>query len=387
MRNSILLTGATGALGRTLLPLLLKKGYHVTCLVRGKSRRDAQHRVKALVGSHPALRVIRGDITEPRCGISDLDREHLLGNVGRILHCAASISFGDKVSTHKANVDGVRNILEVADLLSIPHFVHVSTAYVAGGEPSFAEDDFPSPVKYRPRNVYEETKQIGEAMVRAWALAQEDRRFTVLRPSILIGFEDGTSPTFDAYYGYFRPIHRVAEAMRTRFDAGKQLPDGVSVSNGAVEIPFVLHAAELSTLNLIPIDWAAEIMVGLLEAPMRNDTFHIVNPNPPLVRWVIETSLSHLRVRGVRVVASKAEKETLLQAQPKMVRELQRQIDMVVNMYGPYTSTSTDFEMQRTREALGDRYRDPRKLDYEFIGQLLAYAQRTEWSQKVSVLA
>ena len=77
MKDTILLTGATGALGSMLLQRLSDQGYEVICLARGKTRSDARRRVRDLVGDRPNVKVIRGDITEPRCGISDLDRELL----------------------------------------------------------------------------------------------------------------------------------------------------------------------------------------------------------------------------------------------------------------------------------------------------------------------
>jgi thioester reductase-like protein len=73
VKDTILLTGATGALGSMLLQRLSDQGYEVICLVRGKTRSEARRRIRELVGERENVRVIRGDITEPRCGISDLD--------------------------------------------------------------------------------------------------------------------------------------------------------------------------------------------------------------------------------------------------------------------------------------------------------------------------
>ena len=118
----------------------------------------------------------------------------------------ASVSFSDKKANYAANVEGVRNVLELADVLNVPQLTHVSTAYIAGNASTFSENDLPSVIlKYRPRNIYEETKRIGESMVRAWGLRNNYLRYTIVRPSILIGREDGTSPTFDAYYKYLKP--------------------------------------------------------------------------------------------------------------------------------------------------------------------------------------
>jgi|GEM_PF-905375 nucleoside-diphosphate-sugar epimerase len=387
MRDTILLTGATGALGRILLPRLAREGYSVYCLVRAKDRAEANRRIRDIVGQNNRIKAIRGDITEPRCGISDLDREQMMARgIQRIFHCAASISFQDKIATHKANVDGARNVLELADLLDIWQFVHVSTAYAGGDARFFNESQRASSIQFRPRNEYEATKQLGEAMVRAWALAREERRLMIFRPSILIGCADGTSPTFDAYYGYFKPIHRIAEGMRKHKRQGKSLPADVHVQGDWVNIPLVLQASEAATLNLIPIDWNGYTMVQLLGAYPHFDTYHLVNPDPPLVRWVIDTSMAYLKVAGYHVVAAIEEKNALLAKQDALTARLQAQLDRVLDQYYPYTNHVVTFGMQRVQEALGDSYVAPPKLDTAFMERLLSFALESNWGERQRIL-
>jgi nucleoside-diphosphate-sugar epimerase len=383
-KDLILMTGATGALGTVLLPLLLQRRHRIVCLVRAQDSTAAHARVHAIAGHHTRLTVVRGDIVDPRCGLGETDLSHLFGRVRRIVHCAASISFDDKIAAYQANVHGLRNVLKLADDLDTWDFIHVSTAYVAGNAPMLSELDLPSPAKHQSRNHYEETKQIGEALVREWALARLGRRFTILRPSILVGREDGTSPTFDAYYGYFKPIHRIAEAIRKRAKDKKSLPQGVAVDDGWVFIPLALQASETATLNLVPIDWVATTIANLIGAPSPNEILHLVNPTPPLVRWVITTSLAHLKIQGVQIVATKAEKDQLVAAQLKVVQMLQRQVDSILDQYTPYTNHLVSFDSDRTRLALANMYQAPPELDMEFMGRLLAYACHNNWRNPAS---
>ena len=58
--SRILLTGATGYIGRRLLPILLDAGHQVTCLVRDASRLDPDHEL-----NNKNLRVIEGDLLRP----------------------------------------------------------------------------------------------------------------------------------------------------------------------------------------------------------------------------------------------------------------------------------------------------------------------------------
>lgn len=374
-QRTILVTGATGALGSEVLLRLANK-YTIICLVRGLNREMAIKRVRAIVGKNQNVKAIRGDITEPHCGISDIDRDQLVGRVDCIFHCAASISFRDKTVTHATNVNGVRHILELADLFDVRNVAHVSTAYVAGDVKYFSENDAPSPIVCRPRNYYEETKQVGEAMIRDWAINRDDCQYTIFRPSILLGRGDGTSPTFDAYYGFFQPIYRVAEAMRQRAREGHDLPPDVFVDtvSDVVEIPLVLQASSTATLNLVPINWVGELLVRLLEAPSKNETYHIVNPAPPLVRSVIYKSLQRLKVQGVQIVETVARKLSAIEAQSQLVRRLQRQVDLTLDQYLPYTNQDISFDMNKVPKMLGAAFRLPRQFDATFASDLLDFA-------------
>lgn len=63
----ILVTGANGYIGRRLIPCLLEKGYHVTCLVRDERRFDLEHQ-------GDRLDVVRGDLLQPE-SLADLPKD------------------------------------------------------------------------------------------------------------------------------------------------------------------------------------------------------------------------------------------------------------------------------------------------------------------------
>ncbi len=58
----VLLTGSTGYIGRRLLPILIGKGYHVTCLVRNRARFDFEDFSPE---SLEKIEVIEGDLLDP----------------------------------------------------------------------------------------------------------------------------------------------------------------------------------------------------------------------------------------------------------------------------------------------------------------------------------
>src|SRR5262249_53134070 len=175
--------------------------------------------------------------------------------------CAASINFKDKNEVQMTNVAGLLHVLELTDILDAWHVIHVSTAYVIGDAPYLAEERLS--LNQRWHNPYEESKFIGENMVRAWALKRDERRFSIFRPSILVGCEDGMTPTLDAYYKYLEPLHHVAETMREH--RGKALPPDVSVKpDGTVRIPLAILMAD-TRMNYVPIDWVADMMTEAVD--------------------------------------------------------------------------------------------------------------------------
>ena len=140
----VLLTGATGFVGEALLHLVLTEvpGCQVTLLVRGKGSTSAEARVRALLGKPifeaavsadggidqlmaRRVRVVAGDLANVPTLPDDLDA---------VVHCAGDVSFDPPVDEgFRTNVLGTRELLErVREIGPDLHYVHVSTAYVAG---------------------------------------------------------------------------------------------------------------------------------------------------------------------------------------------------------------------------------------------------------------
>lgn len=208
---SVLVTGATGFLGRVVLDRLDDP----LALVRGP---DAAARL-------PDVRVLAGDLTGPLPALP--------GDITAVVHCAASVSFTLPLEEARAvNVAGTRRVVEAAARL--PHlerFVHVSTAYVAGHGPSrFAEDD----PHGAPRNTYEHSKQEAEAVVRA-----SDLPWAIVRPSIVVGdSETGATTSFNVLY---HPLRAFARGLVRSVPAD---PDGL--------------------LDVVPVDHVADVVEAAL---------------------------------------------------------------------------------------------------------------------------
>jgi amino acid adenylation domain-containing protein/thioester reductase-like protein len=96
--GTVLLTGATGFVGRFVLAELLAGGARVACLVRGGAgRRDELVAGMTDLGlwrdEHAdRLELLDGDIAAPRLGLSTVDHDRLAADAGRIVHAAAWVN-------------------------------------------------------------------------------------------------------------------------------------------------------------------------------------------------------------------------------------------------------------------------------------------------------
>lgn len=155
----VLVTGATGFTGGHLAQYLVDRGDEVRALVRPKSRARFDQ-------SPLARRVIpfEGDLTDA----GSLGRA--MEGVEVVYHIAATYrEAGQPDSAYRAiNVDGTRNLLEVAKESNVKRVVHCSTGGVHGhiAHPPANED-----APFNPGDVYQETKLAAEQLAREFGSA------------------------------------------------------------------------------------------------------------------------------------------------------------------------------------------------------------------------
>ena len=140
----VLLTGVTGFVGEALLHLLLEQvpGVRTTVLVRPRGSTSAAARTAALL-----RKPIFGEVVDAAGGVEALmaarvgvlegdlaDAPELPAGLDAVVHCAGDVSFDPPVDEgFRTNVQGTRDLLaRVRDAGADLHYVHISTAYVAG---------------------------------------------------------------------------------------------------------------------------------------------------------------------------------------------------------------------------------------------------------------
>jgi NAD(P)-dependent dehydrogenase (short-subunit alcohol dehydrogenase family) len=248
-------TGATGFIGRQLIPLLLARGGAVSVLVRPGSRhRFAALRDRLAAGS-THLRAVIGDIAEPGLAIAEEERARLRG--ATVFHLAAVYDLiAPADETARANIDGTRNTVAFATTIAAARLHHVSSIAVAGRyKGTFTEAMFAEGQELD--HPYFSTKYEAERIVRDEAAVP----WRVYRPGMVIGSsETGEADRIDGPYYAFKLI----QTLRSEFPQWW---------------PFI--GPEGGPLNLVPVDFVARAMDHIAHQDgLDNRAFHLVDPSP-----------------------------------------------------------------------------------------------------------
>ncbi|MCK0505560.1 SDR family oxidoreductase [Aromatoleum anaerobium] len=212
--NTYFVTGASGAVGSALVPLLYADTRtRVRILLRAKSEQHLTERMEELCrfwklapDAEPRTRLtaLRGDASQPRFGLSDREYATLCTDTTHIIHCAASVRMNDTLDhARRSAVGSAQEILSLARTLArsgtLRKVDFVSTVGIAGKRPgALPERWIAEPRAFH--NTYEQSKAEAEVLVRA-AIEEEHLPITVHRPSMVIGdSRDGRIIHFQIFY-------------------------------------------------------------------------------------------------------------------------------------------------------------------------------------------
>jgi possible nucleoside-diphosphate-sugar epimerase len=183
----ILVTGATGILGRVLILELLKRGKSVRAAKRPSSNlTEVRHSLKFYDPTADEL-LSRVEWVDLDLFDEDSLRSALRG-VSEIYHCAAKVSFHprDKEEMLRTNVQGTRNLLLAADEMGIQRFLFVSSIAALDTQNASGEVDesseYDSSVSH---SGYALSKYLSEMEV--WRAAAEGMGVIIINPGIIIG--------------------------------------------------------------------------------------------------------------------------------------------------------------------------------------------------------
>ncbi|PYZ98129.1 short-chain dehydrogenase [Alteribacter lacisalsi] len=257
----ILVTGASGFVGKKLTEKLLKKGHAVYALVRSEQKK------KELISKIPeALQkrfsIIFGNLDSPGLGLEmEKMKELKQEGIDIVYHSAAYLSFDDREreKSFNINVEGTRHLLDFSTGIGVKRFFHVSTAYTLGMK-EFAEEALHD-VDGRFVNSYEESKCHAEHLV----FSYRDRMdVSIFRPSIIIGDSvSGEAETTFALYGMLRSFQLFKKRMERRpAELGKT---------------FAFLCDEDSPSNFVPVDYVVSVLTEAAVHGEKEKIYHITN--------------------------------------------------------------------------------------------------------------
>lgn len=259
-------TGFPGFIGKRLVAHIARQQprARLVLLVESRCLEEAQRLVKGLERPE-RVELLTGDVADMHLGLSGDEYQRLCAQVTDIFHLAALTSLSaSKESAWRVNVDGTRNVVELArDCAHLRRLNHFSSCYVSGDRVGvIAEDELDRGQAFR--NPYEETKFHAERLMQRAAASLP---VTIYRPASVVG---------DSHTGEI-----------DRFEGPYYL--GILLVTSPLVAPLPLPGNGVAPLNVVPVDYLVEAVWALSRDPEAlGHTFHLVDPNPMSARRVYE---------------------------------------------------------------------------------------------------
>ncbi|MFB3779352.1 MAG: SDR family oxidoreductase [Bryobacteraceae bacterium] len=368
----VVLTGATGFLGQEIFRLLIERRpeARLVLLVRETADKSAAQRLEALLARCCApeereavrrrIQVYAADTALECCGLSPGDWAAVADGATRIIHAAAAVRFDALIEeTRRANVGGVRNVLELAGEArrrgSLGCFTHVSTAFVAGCRAGLVREDELN-TGQRFRNAYEASKCEAETVVRERA---GELPAVIVRPSIVVGHSrTGATTSFHMMYW---PLKAYVE-RRWR----------------------IVPGSPRTPIDLVPVDFVAEATLHLAwDESAEGGTFHLcAGPGRSATIGEIAGAAS----RYFQLPAPRFVNPVLFLALLRPILEVtvwgkRRHVLKKGFFYRPYLDMRLEFDTTQADLRLSPAgIRPPNVMDY--LDRLFAYCVESDWGRK-----
>lgn len=216
MKSNYFVTGATGAIGSMLVPLLLDEPEtRIWLLIRAKSPEHLRQRLEELIefweldatkadDARQRITLLQGDTDQPRFGLSEQAYGEIVKSCTHIIHSAGVVRMNLPLDTARKHALGaVKNIVELARACQavgvLRKVEYVSTVGVAGKMSGLV----PEAWILEPRqfhNTYEQSKAEAEDYLRE-QIELYQLPVTVHRPSMVVGHsKTGKIIHFQVFY-------------------------------------------------------------------------------------------------------------------------------------------------------------------------------------------
>ena len=256
----ILVTGATGFIGRRIVARLVERGEEVRRLVRpGPSSQSS---------GLPAVHFVTGDITDPD------SLKAACAGVDMVVHTVAVIREKGPATFQAVNVQGTRNMVEAAEQSGVRKIVHLS-AIGAGPDPQYPY----------LRSKWEAEEAVINSRIRHVALRPSlvfgpgDEFINALAATIRVG---PVVPFIGCGKARFQPVHvdDVARCVdRALVDSSY---DGETIEIGG---PHILSYLEITDIIIRAFGkWKVKVRVPELLVRPALPLLKLTAPHPPITR-------------------------------------------------------------------------------------------------------
>ncbi|MFN2480141.1 MAG: SDR family oxidoreductase [Pyrinomonadaceae bacterium] len=277
--ETIFLTGFPGFIAGRLIERLAAGGGKFLLLVQpafvGRARDEIARLSSAAGASADRFRIVEGDITKDKLGMSAADYSAAVNETTAIFHLAAVYDLGvERDLATRVNLEGTRGINRFSRAVeNLKRYHYVSTCYVAGRRAGLIrEDELRHTAGFR--NHYEETKYLAEIEVDE---LKRELPVTVHRPAVVCGdSQTGETAKYDGVYYLIKYLLMQPKLLSL-----------ANIGNRDVH------------LNVVPVDFVVESIAALArDERAAGATVQLADPQPLTTYELFETIAHALARRG-----------------------------------------------------------------------------------------
>jgi len=353
--GAVLVTGATGFVGRHVTRRFLRAGRRVIALARtqgGFSGRKRLESILGIPGGENGFEVIESDLTQPGAGLGSSEVARLRANVQTVIHCAGDTSFFPRTAaaSRAIFIDGPHALLQALVPGRLERWCQISTAFVCGRRCG-AVLESEGAVGQTFHNPYEEIKLESEIAFKKFC-GKFGIDLRILRPSVVVGPESSTqggSPS-----SLLSQFIRLIAALAAR-------------AKGA-ELAVRIQGRTGGHFNIVPIEYVSAAIEVLSEQPgAAGGTFHLVVSHPPTQEAMLQMITARLGVKGLRLIDERC--EPMLDPS-----SLENRVARMLAPYREYLEQDVSFDDRAARSLLNPVGVSCSRFDQRTIDHLIAMA-------------